>query len=70
MEVITLCFGAGQSGIINNDRPHNSMYRVTFNDGASMAFAVTAGGSFSITGNGLPFVIHIDNDIPAGIVPL
>jgi hypothetical protein len=28
---------------------------------------VTAGGTFELIGNGLPIVVHIDNNVPTGI---
>jgi hypothetical protein len=70
MKVHTLDLAAGAQATINNIHPHNSLYRVTFADAAGVIFTVTAGSGFEIIGNGLPVVIDIDDDIPAGITAL
>jgi hypothetical protein len=70
MKVHTLDLAAGAQATINNIRPHNSLYRVTFAGGAGVIFTVTAGSGFEIISNGLPVVIDIDDDIPAGITAL
>jgi len=59
MLVSTLTTERGQEITLNNARPRVSKYRVAFSS-----------GSPNILGDGLPVVVHIDDDLPMSITAL